>query len=93
LNYIEDKDAEVDMNLVMTEDGRFVEVQGSGEEATFAQEQLDAMLAIGKTGLAQLFIAQRNAIAQGIASAPERPQPPQKQKAPPPALTNPVLRT
>ena len=35
LNYLEDKDAAVDMNLVMTEDGQFVEVQGSGEEQTF----------------------------------------------------------
>ena len=47
LNYEEDKAVTVDFNLVATEDGEFVEVQGSGEEATFAQSQLDQMLALG----------------------------------------------
>src|ERR1700710_2895607 len=43
INYVEDKDAEVDMNLVVTEDGQFVEVQGSGEESTFSEEQFATM--------------------------------------------------
>ena len=47
LNYEEDKAAAVDLNLVATEDGEFVEIQGSGEEATFTQGQLEEMLALG----------------------------------------------
>ena len=62
LNYVEDKDASVDMNLVMTEDGHFVEVQGSGEESTFSEEEFAAMLAVGKKGIADLIAAQRVAI-------------------------------
>jgi len=62
LNYLEDKDAAVDMNLVMTEDGQFVEVQGSGEEQTFSEGELAAMLALGKRGIAELINAQRAAI-------------------------------
>src|SRR6202035_5979748 len=48
LNYEEDKAVTVDFNLVATEDGEFVEMQGSGGEATFAQSQLDGMLALGR---------------------------------------------
>jgi len=62
LNYLEDKDASVDMNLVMTEDGQFVEVQGSGEEQTFSEAELSAMLALGKKGIRELIEAQRAAI-------------------------------
>ena len=51
LNYVEDKDAEVDFNVVMTGQGRFVEVQGSGEEATFTGEQLQALVALAQKGL------------------------------------------
>ena len=63
LNYLEDKDAAVDMNLVMTEDGQFVEVQGSGEEQTFSESELAAMLALGKKGIAELITAQRALLA------------------------------
>lgn len=69
LNYLEDKDAAVDMNLVMTEDGQFVEVQGSGEEQTFSGAELAAMLALGQKGISELILGQRAAItsaAQGI---------------------------
>jgi ribonuclease PH len=59
LNYIEDKDAAVDMNVVMTEDGRFVEVQGSGEETTFGQAELEQMLGLARKGIAELIGAQR----------------------------------
>jgi ribonuclease PH len=59
LEYREDKDAEVDFNLVMTGTGRYVEVQGSGEEATFSRAQLDALLAIGERGISAITAAQR----------------------------------
>jgi len=64
LNYEEDKLVTVDFNLVATEDGEFVEVQGSGEEATFAQSQLDEMLAFGRKGIAELIAAQRAVLAR-----------------------------
>jgi ribonuclease PH len=63
LNYVEDRDASVDMNLVMTEDGHFVEVQGSGEEHTFSENELAAMLALGRKGIADLIERQRAAIS------------------------------
>ena len=59
LNYEEDKAASVDFNLVATQDGEFVEIQGSGEEATFTQAQLDEMLALGRKGIGELIAAQR----------------------------------
>jgi ribonuclease PH len=62
LDYSEDKDAEVDMNLVMTGRGRFVEVQGTGEEATFSREQLDRLLKLGKVGIDAVTTAQRKAL-------------------------------
>ena len=62
LNYIEDKDAAVDMNVVMTDSGRFVEVQGSGEETTFAEEELAQMLGYARKGIAELIEAQRAAV-------------------------------
>ncbi len=62
LNYVEDKAVTVDFNMVVTEDGEFVELQGSGEEATFSQEQLAEMLALGRKGIAELIDAQRAAI-------------------------------
>ncbi|MBS0632389.1 MAG: ribonuclease PH [Verrucomicrobia bacterium] len=54
LNYIEDKDAEVDANIVMTGKGQFVEVQGSGEETTFSPEQLQSLLALAAKGSKEL---------------------------------------
>jgi ribonuclease PH len=54
LNYVEDKDAEVDANIVMTGRGQFVEVQGSGEETTFSGEQLQSLLALSQKGLKEL---------------------------------------
>ena len=54
LNYLEDKDAEVDANIVMTGRGQFVEVQGSGEETTFSNDQLQSLLALAQTGLKEL---------------------------------------
>lgn len=63
LNYEEDKAVTVDFNLVATEDGEFVELQGSGEEATFSQQQLAEMLALGRSSIADLIAAQRSVIA------------------------------
>jgi ribonuclease PH len=60
LNYEEDKQATVDMNLVMTSDGAFVEVQGAGEEATFSREELDKMISLGENGIQRLIASQRN---------------------------------
>jgi len=62
LSYLEDKDAEVDMNLVMTGSGQFVEVQGSGEEATFSRGQLDRLLKLGKVGIDAVTRRQRQSL-------------------------------
>jgi ribonuclease PH len=58
LCYVEDKDAEVDANVVMTGHGRFVEVQSSGEEATFSPDQLQALLTLAQKGLKELTTLQ-----------------------------------
>ncbi|MEI6467006.1 MAG: ribonuclease PH [Verrucomicrobiota bacterium] len=58
LAYVEDKDAEVDFNIVMTGRGQFVEVQGSGEEATFSQEQLSGLLTLAQKGLKEISAMQ-----------------------------------
>ncbi len=71
LNYVEDKDATVDFNFVLTESGEFVEVQGSGEEATFTQAQMDEMLELSKLGVGQLTDLQRKAILAGETPAEE----------------------
>jgi ribonuclease PH len=63
LNYLEDVAAEVDMNIVCTGTGDFVEVQGTGEANVFARDQLDALLDLGVTGCAELADAQRKALA------------------------------
>ena len=62
LNYIEDKDASVDANLVMTGSGEFVEVQSSGEEATFTRKELDILLDLGATGIQSITELQNAAI-------------------------------
>jgi ribonuclease PH len=63
LDYLEDKDAEVDLNLVMTGKGRLIEVQASGEEATFSPAQLQQMLAVGERGIAQITQLQQTALS------------------------------
>jgi ribonuclease PH len=63
LNYEEDKAVTVDFNLVATEDGEFVEMQGSGEEATFSNHELEEMLALGRKGIGELIAAQRAVLA------------------------------
>jgi ribonuclease PH len=71
LNYDEDKLVAVDFNLVATEDGEFVEVQSSGEEATFTGSQLDQMLALGRKGISALIGAQRAVLARIMVTPPE----------------------
>ncbi len=62
LEYVEDRDAEVDLNLVMTGSGQFIEVQGTGEEATFSRSQLDRLLKLGKVGIDAITAAQKKAL-------------------------------
>jgi ribonuclease PH len=62
LCYTEDVAASVDMNLVMNAAGEFIEVQGSGEEATFSESQLASLLALGKAGIKELLAAQQKAL-------------------------------
>ncbi|TKC15714.1 ribonuclease PH [Robertmurraya kyonggiensis] len=68
LNYIEDSQANVDMNIVMTGNGEFVEVQGTGEEATFSYEQLQQLLKAAQEGISELFEHQRIAIGEEAAA-------------------------
>src|SRR5206468_11882564 len=70
LSYEEDKLVTVDFNLVATEDGEFVEVQGSGEEATFSGTQLDEMVGLARKGMAALIGAQRDMLAQLMMTPP-----------------------
>jgi ribonuclease PH len=63
LCYTEDVAASVDFNLVMNSAGEFIELQGTGEEATFTEAQLNELLSVGKGGIRQLLNAQRAALA------------------------------
>jgi ribonuclease PH len=63
LCYTEDVAASVDLNLVMNSAGEFIELQGSGEEATFSEKELADLLALGKIGISQLLLAQQKALA------------------------------
>jgi ribonuclease PH len=62
LNYEEDSTTDVDMNIVMTGNGEFVEIQGTGEEATFTSDQLQAMLTLAKQGIDELIEAQKKIV-------------------------------
>ena len=62
LDYSEDSNAEVDMNLVMSESGSFVEVQGTAEGLPFNDDQLARMLELGRKGCMELIDAQREAL-------------------------------
>jgi len=64
LNYAEDSKAKVDMNVVMTGAGTFVEVQGTGEEQPFSRAELDGMLALAESGIAKLIELQRQALGE-----------------------------
>jgi ribonuclease PH len=64
LCYEEDSQAEVDFNVVMTDDGRFVEVQGTAEGNPFSRELMDELLALARDGIADLFEAQKLALGK-----------------------------
>lgn len=68
LNYIEDSNAHVDMNIVMTGNGEFVELQGTGEEATFTYSELQELLKAGQAGVEELFLVQKEALGETITS-------------------------
>lgn len=63
LDYIEDSSAEVDMNVVMTGDGKFIEVQGTAEGAAFSRGELDSLLGLAEGGIADLFAMQREMLS------------------------------
>jgi ribonuclease PH len=60
LNYAEDSQADVDLNIVMTEAGKFVEVQGTAEKQAFSGDELDQMLDLAKSGLRKIIAAQKS---------------------------------
>lgn len=63
LAYVEDSVADVDMNIVCTDDGRFVEIQGTAEADPFDREQLNELLALGEKGCSELSIMQREVLS------------------------------
>jgi ribonuclease PH len=65
LAYEEDSRAHVDMNVAMTDEHRFVEIQGTAEASPFDRRELDALLALAEGGISQLFAAQREALVAG----------------------------
>jgi len=70
LDYPLDSRADVDMNVVMTGAGRFIEVQGTGERAAFSRAELDALLGLAERGIQSLFEVQRRAIERALAAWP-----------------------
>jgi len=64
LDYSEDVEASVDMNVVMTGEGRFIEVQGTGEEATFSEQELQSLLALARRGIERLTQMQKTALSE-----------------------------
>jgi ribonuclease PH len=64
LDYEEDRKASVDLNLVMTGDGEFVEIQASGEEAVFGADRLGEMISLGRAAILELIALQKSAISQ-----------------------------
>lgn len=69
LAYLEDRDADVDCNVVMTEDLDFVEMQGSGEEATFSTAQMEEMLDLARQGISEIVELQRAAVKSAATPA------------------------
>lgn len=68
LNYVEDSAAHVDMNVVMTGNGEFVELQGTGEEATFSYSQLQELLSAAQEGIMELFDKQKEALGEELSA-------------------------
>jgi ribonuclease PH len=65
LCYVEDSAADVDMNVIMTESGKFVEIQGTAEEEPFSRDELNTLLDLAKKGTDAIFAAQREAVQDG----------------------------
>ncbi len=65
LNYAEDSQAQVDMNIVMTGKGEFIEIQGTAERSTFTKEEMNSLLDLAKKGIEELIAQQKN-ILKGI---------------------------
>jgi len=63
LDYPEDSAAETDMNVVMTDTGKLIEVQGTAEEEPFTFEEMQAMMVLAKNGINELFDEQKSALA------------------------------
>ncbi len=70
LEYIEDSRAEVDMNVVMTGKGNFVEVQGTAEGTPYSKSKLDEMLVLAEKGIQEIFDLQANIIGKGFGHGP-----------------------
>lgn len=70
LDYALDSRADVDMNVVMAGPGRFIEVQGTGEQAPFSRGELDVLLDLAESGISSLFTLQEQAIASALAAQP-----------------------
>ena len=66
LCYTEDSEADVDMNVVMTDTGDFVEIQGTGEESVFSRKQLDSMLALAEKGCRELIAMQQGLLGKEL---------------------------
>ncbi len=66
LCYVEDAAALVDMNVIMTGNGDFVELQGTGEEATFSRDQLDKLLDLAEIGINELFVIQKEVLGANV---------------------------
>jgi ribonuclease PH len=66
LNYLEDSKADVDMNVVMTGSGKYVEIQGTAEEEPFSSEQMQQMLTLAKNGIEELIKIQRSALGETL---------------------------
>ena len=62
LDYAEDAEAETDLNVVMNDNGAFIEIQGTAEGHAFRRDELDAMLVLAEGGVATLLELQRNAL-------------------------------
>ena len=74
LDYVEDSAAEVDMNVVRTDDGRYVELQGTAEATPFSRGELDQLLTLADTGIDRLQALQRELLGEALGRLVARPQ-------------------
>jgi ribonuclease PH len=65
LDYLEDSSADSDINIVMTEGGKLIEIQGTAEKAPFDRDELNGLLDLGQSGIQSLIAMQRQAVAAG----------------------------